>query len=1111
MKFSEIVDAAVELLERKGRVSYRALAREFDLDDDALADLAGELIDAEQVARDENGKVLVWRERPALQPTAEPSRREEGERRQLTVMFCDLVGSTELSGQLDPEELHELVTTYQDACRGVIARYEGYIAQYLGDGILAYFGYPQAHEDDAVRAVQAGLDILTAVNDLVTVPRVQVRIGVHTGPVVIGAVGEGARVEQLALGETPNIAARVQGAAAKQTIAISEHTFRLVQGMFSFNDLGVHDLKGLAQPLRLHEVTGAGDARSRFEVSLQRGLTPLVGRDAQLEELLQSWQQARRGHGRGVMLSGDAGIGKSRLTRALAQQAGSDVLRVVFKASPFYRNTAFYSVIEQLERLQERGDDDAARLERLEEFLAICEMSDPETVQLFAYLLEIPLPDDHPQTDMDAQTRKSKTLKALALWLQRRSEMQPVQAVFEDLHWADPSTLELLQQMLDTVDSTHLLIVMTFRPEFVPPWSSSADCLTMELSRLSAAEIEAVATRIAGKRLPPEVLEQLVQKTDGVPLFVEEMTRDLLDSDLLREADDVFELTRSLPNMGVPFSLQDSLAARLDRLGPVRRLAQIGAVLGRDFEVELLRQVADVDGDEIDIGLDTLCDGGILFRNGPTTYTFKHALLQDAAYNSLLNKRRQQTHAEVARLIEAGDSIQRPELLAYHYTEAGLFAEAVPLWRQAGEQAVESSANREAIAHLTKALETLKRLPESPDRDRTELALHLALGVPLTVTTSWAAPEVREAYDRALELAEVLGESEQLFPVLYGVWSSYQVRGDYRTATPVSRELLSLAEQSGDENFLLQAHRAAGINCVHTGAFAEAITHCDAGLAIYRQERHHRQVSMFWIDPGVGCLCYGAWSLWCLGYPDRSVDYAARALRLARESGHAFSIAYALHFNAVMHQCRRDGPLTEKFASELLEVVEEKGFPVFKGWGMLLLGCALAEQGRAADGSALIREGEDTTRSAGSGVAKAGALAALAGVYERARETRLGYDTVAEAVDFIEASEERFYEAEIYRVRGELHLHAQENNPASEERALADFERSISIARQQQARSWELRATLSLARLLIRRGQQEQAALRLAAVYDGFSEGFETQDLIDARELLETLGRSQAG
>lgn len=1116
MKFTEIVEAAKALLQRKGRVTYRGLAREFDLDDAALRDLVEELIDAERAATDDGGKVLVWAG-PANAVAFEAAATPEGERRQLTVMFCDLVGSTALSEQLDPEDLHELVSAYQHAARQVIQRYEGYVAQYLGDGILAYFGYPAAHEDDAMRGVRAGLDILAEIGALQTRVPVQVRIGMHTGPVVIGSIGEGLRTEQLALGKTPNIAARVQGAARPHTLAISGDTLRLVQGLFDCEDLGTQNLKGIAEPVRLYQVMQQGRARDRFDVLLEQGLAPMQGREREMQMLLQRWRLARDGAGQAVVLSGEPGIGKSRLIQALSQRSGEDhSSRLVFRCSPFHVNSPLYPLVDHLSRSLQSGPEDppGARWDRLERLLAGVGLLDDVHLFLFATLLAIPLPAGFAEPAFSREERKARTLQALSTWLLKHAIERPTLAIFEDLHWADPTTLDMLSVCIGQIRDTAILIVMTCRPDFRPPWPADGPCIELALTRLSAADIRRLATGIAGKPLPADVLDQLVHKTDGVPLYVEEMTKDLLESNLLHEAEAQFELKGALPRMAVPFSLQDSLASRLDRLGPARRLAETASVLGREFSFRWVQALLDSDDEALAMSLQRLCDAGILLRQPgeqEAVYIFRHALMQDAAYNSLLIRRRQQTHARVAQLLTtewAEQATAQPALVAHHYTEAGLAPQAIVYWQRAGLQAVASSANKEAIRHVSKALEVLKALPEGPERDRQELALLLALAVPLAVTSSWAAPEVRWASERAFELCQALGATDQLFPALYGVWSSRQVQAEYGAARPIARQLLALAESVRDDGFLLQAHRASGIICLHTGEFAEALRHCEAGSALYDPERHHSHVAMYWLDPGVGCLCYGAWALMHLGRPDQAVARVNQAVDLARSGGHAFSLAYALHFSAVLHQTRREPGPTRERAQELIALAQKQGFPLLGAWATMMLGCSLVEEGRAREGSALILEGERVIRSDGARVSRSGALAVLATAYERAGDTELGLAAVAEALDFVAQTEEHFYEAELHRLRGELLLHGGMGPGGAEAQGEAQrcFEQCLSIAREQDAGIWALRGATSLARLHVLRGEPGKARDVLGDALSRRTEGFGTRDVQEARALYDSLG-----
>jgi class 3 adenylate cyclase len=705
MDFYAVLDQIVDLLRRRGRVSYRALQRQFGLDDDYVADLKVELIEVQQVAVDQEGKMLVWLgdagtlSEPALKPSQleQPpptSPPPEAERRQLTVLFCDLVDSTVLASQLDPEDLREVVRVYQETCAKVIARFEGHIAQYLGDGLLVYFGYPLAHEDDAQRAVRASLDILEAMGTLNTrlaqdkSLRLAVRIGIHTGLVVIGEMGRGGRQEHLASGDTPNIAARLQGLAAPDMVVISAATHRLAQGYFGVEPLGPQPLKGVAAPVPVYRILGASMAQSRLDVATASGLTPLVGRESEVTCLLERWENSQDGLGQTVLLSGEAGIGKSRLVHVLSERVvGEGVPQLTWRCSPYHTNSAFYPVIDHLQRLLQwhRHETPDARLATLEQALRTAGLPLAEVVPLLATLLMLPAPERYPLLTLSPQQQKQKTQEALvACWLADAAQ-QPVLVVWEDVHWADPSTLDLLGLLLDYVPTARLLLVLTCRPEFRPPWAPRSYVTPLTLTRLTSPQSEEMVLRMTGgKPVPAEVLAQVVPKTDGVPLFVEELVKTILEEGLVQEDGRGYVLTGPLPSLAIPATLQDALMARLDRLAVVKDVAQLGAVLGREFAYALLRALAPVDEMTLQHAFARLVEAELLYQRGlppQATYVFKHALIQDAAYQSLLKSTRQQYHQRIAQVLEAGfpDLVEtQPEVVAQHYTEAGLIARALP-------------------------------------------------------------------------------------------------------------------------------------------------------------------------------------------------------------------------------------------------------------------------------------------------------------------------------------------------------------------------------------------------------------------------------------------------
>src|SRR5712691_6172901 len=758
MTFEEILDQAIAILQRRGRLTYGALKRQFQLDDAYLEDLKAELIEGQRLAVDEDSRVLVWAGRadvPSLTTPPAAPQSPDAERRQLTVMFCDLVDSTSLASQLDPEDLREVVRAYQETAATVIQRFDGHIAQYLGDGLLVYFGYPQAHEDDARRAVRTGLGIVEAMEALNARlaqrygVQLAVRIGIHTGVVVVGEMGGGSRQEQLAMGETPNVAARLQGLAAPDTVVISPTTFRLVQGYFTCHDLGAHALKGLAAPLQVYRILGESAAQSRLDVASATGLTPLVGRDAEVALLLERWAHSQDGAGQVVLLRGEAGIGKSRLVEVLRERVLSEgATRMVFHCSPDHQNSVLYPVIDHLQRFLQWQRDEApqSKFDTLERVLRASRLPLDDVVPLFAALLSVPLPERYAPLNLTPQRQRQKTQEALVAWLLEAAERQPVLAVWEDLHWADPSTLELLSMMLDQAPMARMLTLLTCRPEFRPPWATHAPVTQVTLNRLGRTQVEAMIPSLTGaKTLPTEVVQQVVAKTDGVPLFVEELVKMILESGLVREQAGRYVLTGPLPPLAIPSTLHDSLMARLDRLSAARELAQLGAVLGRGFAYELLQAVAPVDEITLQQGLNQLVDAELVYQRGlppRSRYLFKHALIQDAAYQSLLKSTRQQYHQRIAQVLAAqfpAIAETQPELIAHHYTEAGLSAPALGYWQRAGQHAIERSANLEAVAHLTKGLELLADLPDTPERAQQELVMQTTLGPALLVTKGQAS------------------------------------------------------------------------------------------------------------------------------------------------------------------------------------------------------------------------------------------------------------------------------------------------------------------------------------------------------------------------------------
>jgi TOMM system kinase/cyclase fusion protein len=1132
MDFDSVLAQVRQLLQQQGRVSYRALKLRFQLDDEMLAALQDELIYAERVARDEEDRVLVWG--GVADTTTEPAGRSslaraldtlppephapEAERRQLTVLFCDLVDSTVLASQLDPEEWREVVRAYQETCAKVIARYEGHIAQYLGDGLLVYFGYPQAHEDDAQRAVRAGLGMVEAIGQLNTRlgrerdVQLAMRLGIHTGLVVVGDVGGGTRQEQLALGETPNLAARLQGMAAPNTVVISAATLPLLGGFFACQSLGPHLLKGFPQPIEVYQVLYESMARSRLEAAGSTSLTPLVGREQEVGLLRERWAQVMDGRGQVVLLSGEAGIGKSRLVQVLTEQVASEpqAWLTPCQCSPYHQNSALYPMIELLERVGLRFDRDEApqqKLRKLEGFVVQYGLPLAETVPLFAALLSISLGADYAPLTVSPEQQKQKTLQAFLTIFLRIAAQQPVLFVMEDLHWVDPTTLEFLSLLVDQGPTARILALWTFRPDFRPPWTGRSHVTQVMLPRLPRRQAVEMAARVAHRKtLPAEVMEQVVAKTDGVPLFIEELTKMVLESGLLQERTERYELSGPLPPLAIPVTLHDSLMARLDRLAAVKGLAQLGATLGREFSYELLQAVSPWDEGTLHRGLQQLVAAEFLYQQGlppQATYAFKHALIQEAAYQSLLKRTRQQYHQRIAQVLETQfpeTTETQPELVAHHFTEASLTEQAVHYWHHAGQRASERSAHVEAIAHLRQGLALLETLPETPQRLQREVDMHIALGASLIATKGFAAPEVGETYTFARQLCEHLDHPHQLFPILRGLCSYYLTRAEYQAARALGEQLLTLAQQVQDAAMLMAAHRWMGQTWLWLGAPAAALTHFAQGMALYDPQQHHASAFISRQVANVVCHSHAALALWSLGYPDQGLRQIGEAVTLAQQSAHPFSLGFALSGAAVFHQYRREVRAVQERAEATIVLATEQGFQVWMAFGSMLYGWALAQQGQAQEGIEQITQGLLALRATGTEGGRPYFLALLADAHGIRGEPEAGLTALAEALALVDTTGERWYESELYRLKGVLLLQQSSDHQAEAETC---FAQAMTIAQSQQAKSWELRATTSLAKLWLQQGKRDEARELLAPIYSWFTEGFDTADLQEAKALLD--------
>jgi predicted ATPase/class 3 adenylate cyclase/DNA-binding winged helix-turn-helix (wHTH) protein len=1058
---------------------------------------------------------------PADAGTVFPSKTmppQEAERRQLTVMFCDLVASPPLAETLDPEELREVIHNYQATCASVIDAFEGYIAQYLGDGLLAYFGYPQAHEDDAQRAVRVGLGMLAAMaalNDHLEHThgvRLAVRIGIHTGLVVVGGLDHRGRQEPLALGVTPNVAARLQGLASPNTLVVSAATHHLVQGYFMVEDLGMHILPGVSTPMQVLRVVRERAVRSRLEAASTHGLTAFVGRAPEVALLRDRWASVTAGRGQVVVVSGEAGIGKSRLVQVFKDDVAlGSYTPIECHTSPYAQHSALYPVVDLIERMLEWDfqDTPATKLEKLEAMLAPLRLPVHETVPLLASLLSFAPPEDrYPPLLLAPERQRQKLFEVFVLHVLEQAERQPVLFILEDLHWSDPSTLELLGLLMAQVPATSIMMLFTCRPEFDPPWGFRSHLTPIALHRLPRAQIELMIDRVTGgKALPTELIEQLIDKTDGVPLFIEEMTKAVLESGQLHAINGQYTLTGPAA-VTIPTSLQDSLMARLDRLTTAKGIAQMGAAIGRQFSYTLLQAIAQRDDATLQQELRQLVEAELVFQSGlppQATYTFKHALIQDTAYQSLLRRRRQQVHQQIAQVLEAQipETVEtQPELLAHHYTEAGLIKQAIPYWQRAGEHAGARSAYAEAIAHLTKGLEVVPLLADTYERAQPELQLQIALGDALTVTQGYTAPAVKYAYTRALTLCEHLPDSPQRFAATYGLWRYYNLLADLQTDRQLAEQLVSLAEQQHNPLFLMQGHFAIGETLFRLGDLVSSLAHLEQSLALVPG-----QPSDAWADVAgtrVACLVYIGWIVWHRGYATQALCRTQEALTLAQALTHPFTLGFAQAQAIITHQFRRDYRATQAGAEALITLSADHDFPFWLAYGRMLRGWAIAMQGQPEEGVTQIREGFDVWQRTGAKLEGSYFLSLLADGYGEHEQIETGLRTLEEALAAVATTEERWWEAEVHRLKGVLLLKRPSDHAAEAETC---FHNARDMARLQQAKSLELRAATSLSHLWKQQGKREQAYDLLAPIYNWFTEGFDTADLQAAKALLGELGK----
>jgi class 3 adenylate cyclase/predicted ATPase len=1204
MDFLEVIKQARAVLQSEGRITYRTLKRQFALDDEALEDLKFELIEGQEVATDKDGKMLVWvrdgdgkesenrgigesetssqppssytpshlAERIRAEQAAMESRgAADGERKTITALFADLKGSTALIEGLDPEDARAIIDPALQLMMDAVHRYDGYVAQALGDGIFALFGAPIAHEDHPQRALYAALRMQEEMRRYGDQIRLQhgvplaMRVGINTGEVVVRSIRkDDLHTDYVPVGHSTNLAARMEQMATPGSILVTAYTHKLTDGYFAFKGLGQTQIKGVEEPLSVYEVLGAGPLRTRLQVAARRGLTRFVGRQSELEQLQRALEHAKAGHGQIVGTMGEPGLGKSRLFYEFVGARHAVPLLVhgclVLEAYSVSHGKAssYLPVIELLKSYFriESQDDERTRREKVTGKVLTLDRSLEETLPYLFALLGLE-EQPSPLQQMDAQIRRRRTFEALKKLFLRESLNQPLILIFEDLHWIDAETQGFLDTLSESIASAKLLLLVNYRPEYRQEWGSKTYYTQLRLAPLGKAEAEEFLAALLGESPSPlpvgerarvrgmdnniHALKQLIlDKTEGTPFFMEEVVQELFEQGILvRDAVGAglvparIEGAHKGTPLQIPTTVQGVLAARIDRLAPEEKtLLQQLSVIGREFPLSLVQQVVSQPEEALHRILSSLQRKEFLYEQPAfpeSEYLFKHALTQEVAYNSVLIERRKVLHEQTGQAIE---SLYKDNLdecyseLAHHYSRSGNTHKAVEYLYRAGQQAAQRSAHEEVVGHLTTALELLKTLPDTSERAQKELTLQLTLGPSVIATKGWAAPEVTMIYSRARELCQQEGDTSQLFATLWGLWIFHIVQADYEPSRELGEQLLALAQRENDSGFLVEAHYVqAAIHFWFRGEMVATREHAEQGISLYNPQQHRSLAFLHGsFDPGVACFLYAALALWVLGYPQQGRQKLDAALALARELSQPNSLAFALSFAALFHLLEHDEQAARERAEATVALTTEQGLPVWLAFGTLYRGRALAEWGQGEEGIAQIHQGlAALSRTAGQ-VGRPQWLALLAEAYGKVDQTEAGLSVLVEALDNVSKTEERFYEAELYRLKGQLTLQKlsvassqwSATNPQSptpnpqaevEREAEACFLKAIDIARKQQAKSWELRAATSLARLWQQQGKKAEAHRLLSEVYNWFTEGFDTKDLQEAKVLLEELKR----
>ena len=1025
----------------------------------------------------------------------------KGERKNVTILFSDISGFTQMSENLDPEEVIVLINSCFNTLTEIIYRYEGTVDKYMGDCIIALFGAPVAHEDDPERAVKAAMEIMESLDDLkksLSIP-INMHIGLNTGLVVAGSIGSDLRKQYTVIGDAVNTASRIQSAAQPGQILVGESVYRQTKDIFDFAGGEEITVKGKKNPIRVYTPLRIRPRLTRFGKARAKGLTPFVGRRDELTTLKNLFIKSAKSHGQAVGISGEAGVGKSRLLHEFIRDLDPDILYLEGNCMPHGRVSPYQPFLGVLrhyldlpEQVTERERENIGkRLDALKEYLPC-----------FEDLLS--LPPSHPEyLQQSPLMRRKKTFEGIINLFQQAAATQPLIIALDDLQWLDETSREVIDSILDVIGTSRILLILISRPEFKPPWQEHLSYTSLPLTILHRTEGQILAQVLFDAPVSSELEEFILKRTEGNPFFVEELTRSLRETQVVK-CDGTYSLVMSPSKSSIPETVQGVLAARMDRLDDkTKNVLQTASVIGHDFDILVLKKVLGVKGNKLKGQINMLQKTGFIQSSQKgTTYTFKHALTRDVAYETLLKANRRKLHGLV------GDSTKeilhritetQPEILAYHYTEAGLLNQAIPYWQLGGEKAIQRSANAEAIAYLRRGIELLRALPDTHERAQTELALQISLGAPLIAAKGYAAMESREVYARARELCIQVGQTRQLFPVLRGLWGFYNMRSDMIHALEVGEQFLTQAQRQDNPAFLLEAHRAMGITLFGLAEFTRAREHLNRGLALFDPKKHKSHAYLYGQDPSVAYLSQLACLLWILGYPDQAIDSMQQGLSRAREFAHPYSLAATLTFAAMVHQLRREVSAARVQAEEAIAVSMNHGFPFIQSWAVSVRGWALVEQGKVDEGILEIRRGLDDYQATGAEFLRTDYLAMLAEAHGKRGQVDEGLNVLAEALNAAARTGERRWEAELLRLKGELILTRDKG------KAEACLVKAIEIARSQKAKSLELRSSKSLSRIWLIHGKREEAHRLLKGIYGWFTEGFATADLQEAHALLESF------